>query len=555
MYIKNVFNIKNYKGLRNGLKVDFADTTYLVGDNAKNKTTIGSIPLWILTGYNMYGSNQEQVANDTVGLNSNTEASMTLIDNDGIEHIITRYKGKNNFVTLDGIKTTQENLTRFYKDVHAFICAYNPYYFRSLKLVSQRELLLRILPAISTKDAFNLLSKDEREILGGEVSDPKEFAKSRRAEIKSLKSDLDVITGSRDTYISIALQKEEEPKTFSKEQELSRLESEYEKLVTNSDEVVSLEDLQNEIKRLDNKIMNNVKIELKELQDKQKKEIEGLNNVSDISSTCPTCKQKIKNENLINALKINYTKSINSIAAKIKILQHDTQDLIDKKKMQVEKYNKLITPEMQEKSIKINELKERIKALQIEKTEIALFNNEASIKHKDIANAKKQVESINNEIKSINCKIELYDKQIKVANRLHLLTIQEQMKHANRYLNKVSIEFSRLNEGTGEIEDIYQVKYDGRNYEKLSKSYKMRADIEIANLINKITKINTPMFIDDIESITNINLTSNTQTILSIVIKYNELEILYSYQDVLIRERESINKKIAESSNLIEIAA
>jgi len=129
------------------------------------------------------------------------------------------------------------------------------------------------------------------------------------------------------------------------------------------------------------------------------------------------------------------------------------------------------------------------------------------------------------------------------------------MKHANRYLNKVSIEFSRLNEGTGEIEDIYQVKYDGRNYEKLSKSYKMRADIEIANLINKITKINTPMFIDDIESITNINLTSNTQTILSIVIKYNELEILYSYQDVLIRERESINKKIAESSNLIEIAA
>ena len=64
-----------------------------------------------------------------------------------------------------------------------------------------------------------------------------------------------------------------------------------------------------------------------------------------------------------------------------------------------------------------------------------------------------------------------------------------------------------------------------------------------------MVEIETPMFLDDVESITQIEFNSDIQTILSIVIKYNELEVLYSYPEVLKRERESINKKIEESSS------
>ena len=63
------------------------------------------------------------------------------------------------------------------------------------------------------------------------------------------------------------------------------------------------------------------------------------------------------------------------------------------------------------------------------------------------------------------------------------------------------------------------------------------------------------MFVDDVESITQLNNESGLQMILAIVIKYNDLEILYDYSDVLIRERDSINKKIEESSNLLQNAA
>ena len=555
MFIKNIFNVKNYKGLEDGFKVEFDEITYIVGDNAKNKTTIGSLPLWILTGYNIYGSNKEQVANDSIITGQNTIASMTIIDNQGSEHVITRCKGKDNFVMLDGIRTTQEILTRFYKDVHAFICSYYPNYFRSMDLAKQRELLLRILPAVSSEDAFKLLEKEEQEILEHPIADIKGFCKSKRAEIKEITSELDKLAGSKNMLINIAIQKEDNLKKFEKQSELDNLEKEYEKLIENTDNIVTLEEIEKDINRLDSKISNNIKIELQELQKRQKKELENLDNVTSVTSTCPTCKQEIKNENLIKALKITYKKNINTIAEKIESLKKETQELIDRKKKQIEKYRGLKTPQMQEKAKMRDEIKTKIDILQKEKSEIDLFNKEVELKHNEIVNAKKKIEEFDNLSKEMTETIDRYNNQLKIATRLNLLIIQEQMKKVNRYLKNVTIEFSSVNEETGEIMDVYEVKYKGRKYEKLSKSYKLRADIEIATLINKVTGINTPMFIDDVESITEIDTTNNIQTIMAIVIKFNDLEVLYDYSDVLTRERDSIIKKIEESSNLLQNAA
>lgn len=555
MFIKNIFNVKNYKGLEDGFKVEFDEITYIVGDNAKNKTTIGSLPLWILTGYNIYGSNKEQVANDSIITGQNTIASMTIIDNQGSEHVITRCKGKDNFVMLDGIRTTQEILTRFYKDVHAFICSYYPNYFRSMDLAKQRELLLRILPAVSSEDAFKLLEKEEQEILEHPIADIKGFCKSKRAEIKEITSELDKLAGSKNMLINIAIQKEDNLKKFEKQSELDNLEKEYEKLIENTDNIVTLEEIEKDINRLDSKISNNIKIELQELQKRQKKELENLDNVTSVTSTCPTCKQEIKNENLIKALKITYKKNINTIAEKIESLKKETQELIDRKKKQIEKYRVLKTPQMQEKAKMRDEIKTKIDILQKEKSEIDLFNKEVELKHNEIVNAKKKIEEFDNLSKEMTVTIDRYNNQLKIATRLNLLIIQEQMKKVNRYLKNVTIEFSSVNEETGEIMDVYEVKYKGRKYEKLSKSYKLRADIEIATLINKVTGINTLMFIDDVESITEIDTTNNIQTIMAIVIKFNDLEVLYDYSDVLTRERDSIIKKIEESSNLLQNAA
>ena len=100
----------------------------------------------------------------------------------------------------------------------------------------------------------------------------------------------------------------------------------------------------------------------------------------------------------------------------------------------------------------------------------------------------------------------------------------------------------------------YEVKIEKMEL-KLSKSYKLRADIEIATLLNKVLGIKTPMFVDDVESITGMKLPKDTQIIMAIVVKFNELEILDSYSEVLEREKRSIDKKIEENSNQLMEAA
>ena len=249
MIVKSIDNTIGYKGLRDGFRVKFdEEITYIVGDNFKTKSTILSVPLWVLTGYNMTGSNQEELIDDKRKYIKNVIAEITIIDNDGIEHTITRSKGKNNVVLLDGVRTSKEMLAKFYKDIQFFLCSYNPYRFNSLEHSKQKEILLRLLPPISKEDAFNLISKEEQEIIQEPILDNTGYSKSRREKIKELKYEITRYEGIKEGLIPTALVSEEEFKTFSKQDELNMLESEYEKILQGKNDLLNIDDIKEKIK-------------------------------------------------------------------------------------------------------------------------------------------------------------------------------------------------------------------------------------------------------------------------------------------------------------------
>ena len=134
----------------------------------------------------------------------------------------------------------------------------------------------------------------------------------------------------------------------------------------------------------------------------------------------------------------------------------------------------------------------------------------------------------------------------KPKTKLKILVIEAQKERIKKYLNKVDIEFSKVVKTTGEIVECCNIQYEGRDYKKLSKSQQARACLEISNVFNNISGINAPIFFDDAESTTDIQEIPNTQLIISLVIKYNKLEILYDYEDVLDRREKSIKKEIEE---------
>ena len=105
------------------------------------------------------------------------------------------------------------------------------------------------------------------------------------------------------------------------------------------------------------------------------------------------------------------------------------------------------------------------------------------------------------------------------------MIVKKQMDMVKSYLNRVKIVFSKVDEETGEIKDDYKIFYDDKEFNVLSLSEKIRATLEISNLINKIVGLNAPTFIDNAESITHYNDEFDNQVIIATVVKDQELFI------------------------------
>ena len=449
MIIKSIDDTRGYKGLPDGTKVVFNEKiTYIIGDNYKTKSTILSVPLWVMTGYSLNEGNQEDVSDDNRPNLRNVTAQITIIDNEGEEHSIFRSKGKSNYVLLDGIRTTREALSKFYKDIQFFLCAYNPYRFRSMKKDEQKELLLRLLPNIEKEEIFSLLSEEEQEILAEPILDAKEYNKEKRAKIKEIEFEIKRNEGIKESNLLTALKVEEKEKTFDKQMELLDLEAQYENLLKGGIGAFNLEDIKRKIKLLEEKLSKILKEDLVNAKEKKKKIEEKINNVSSVNSECPVCKQKIVNEALRKALERQYNKELETLDTSIEKLKQEAKDYLAEMNSKKALFNKLNTSENKEKLENITTLKEKIESLKEEKLEIEIYNQKVEAKRKEIRNAKLQIEKVEDAIKTLTQTKELYENQIVVAKKFRKLKIERQVKRVQNLLDKVTIDFYKVDTST-----------------------------------------------------------------------------------------------------------
>lgn len=449
MIIKSIDDTRGYKGLPDGTKVVFNEKiTYIIGDNYKTKSTILSVPLWVMTGYSLNEGNQEDVSDDNRPNLRNVTAQITIIDNDGEEHSIFRSKGKSNYVLLDGIRTTREALSKFYKDIQFFLCAYNPYRFRSMKKDEQKELLLRLLPNIEKEEIFGLLTEEEQEILAEPILDAKEYNKEKRAKIKEIEFEIKRNEGIKESNLLTALKVEEKEKTFDKQMELLDLEAQYENLLKGGIGAFNLEDIKRKIKLLEEKLSKILKEDLVNAKEKKNKIQEKLNNVSSVNSKCPVCKQKIVNEALRKVLERQYNKELETLETSIEKLKQEAKDYLAEMNSKKALFNKLNTSENKEKLENITTLKDKIESLKEEKLKIELYNQKVEAKSKEIRNAKLQIEKVEDAIKTLSQTKELYENQIVVAKKFRKLKIERQVKLIRNLLDKVTIDFYKVDTST-----------------------------------------------------------------------------------------------------------
>lgn len=547
MYIKKINNVVGYKDLPNGFNVEFDEnTTYIVGANFQKKTTVGSLFNWCLTGTSLTGKEKEQVANDTKKV-SNVIVDVTFVDNYGIEHRLVRDKGRELHLTLDGKEIEQGNLAQFYKNKDIFLVAHNPYYFWTLEPKEQKDLIRSILPNFEPLEAFELLEQYDKQILQKPIENLSSYTDKKNQEIDRLEKEYNRNIGMMEALKTIALEQEGNILEFNKEAELKELQEKYESISMNFDNS-NLEDLKRSIAGINRRLKEILTKDLSNILEQYNSKNNKLKDVDKEQSICPSCRQEIKDSESKEHLIKFFQKEMNKLKEKANTLKEEAKKLTADKKEKEAIYDKLNTLDMKVLQTEREKIKERIDILLKEKNDILYHNQEVQIKTKRIKEAKETLNVCNMAQKEIKEQLELNKLQKKIANKLKILVIEAQKEKIKEYLNKVDIEFSKVAKTTGEIIECCNIQYEGRDYKKLSKSQQARACLEISNVFNNISGINAPIFFDDAESTTDIQDIANTQLIISTVIKYNKLEVLYDYADVLDRKEKSIKKEIEDKS-------
>ena len=550
MYIKSINNVIGYKDLPDGLVIDFDDnTTYIVGDNFQGKTTVGSLFNWCLTGTSLDGNEKEQVANDETEV-SNVIVDMTFIDNYGIEHRLIRDKGKKMNLTLDGKEIKQEMLANFYQDKDIFLVCHNPYYFASLEPKNQKELIRRIIPSLSKEESFELLNEDDQKVIGSPIEHLGSYIDKKNEEINELQKEYNENIGRVEAYKNISFIQTGNIINFDKEDELKKLKERYETISMNLGNS-NLEDLQHSIERINERLEEIINVKLADITENYNSENQKLKNIDQEQSICPTCMQEIRDNKVKENLKLFYHRKLNMLQEKANNLKVDTKNLINERNEKQVLFEKLNTQDMKKIQEEKEKLKNQIDALEEEKNNILLHNKEVEAKQEQLKQANNNLEISKKVVEEIKKEIENAKKQKEIANKLKRLVIEKQRQKINNYLDKVDIQFCRENKSNDKISECCDIYYDGREYKKLSKSQQIRACLEISNLFNNLSEIKAPIFLDDAESITDIKQLSNTQMIISLVIKHNPLEILYDYIEVLDRKKKSIDREFEEKESYV----
>ncbi len=525
MVIKNIKTV-GFRKFEKEFKTDLYPISYITGKNTSGKTNVLYAIIWAFLGSNLTGDERVWLGNSKA---ENCYVEINFIDNNGKKHTLVRSKNKynntKNFILIDNKEVKQEDLVSFYSDKKLFLSILNPNYFTSKKPAEQKELLDRYLPQIDIHLVYEKLDDEEKKILEGVPEDITQYMSDLRADKKLNEDRIKNLRGKIEYAESIVNTELEEKKQFEKNEELTLAMQELSFL--NSENNRSDRDRQLEtVNSLEKELIQmetNIRKLSNEMSEGKKKYLVVKNS---IKSYCPTCEQEIKDDarnKTITKMRDDLEKAYyEKIDLEKDVLELKTKLNTEKCKLYAIKDNTQIKNRMTEVDL-------QIKRLEQEKSEIEKFNSSIDFKTKNIEDAKKDIESYENMISQHYKNINNIERAIKIIQKLYINYIEEKMKVATEHLKDVRIKYYSVLKESGELKDDFIITYNGNEFKNLSKSETIATALELSNMLNKVSGVNLPLFIDDSESCADYDFlnqySKDTQILIAKVNKGAELQI------------------------------
>lgn len=530
--------VKNFKN-HDYLKLEFNPIkTVILGDNGTGKTSIGEAIAFCLTGCDLYGT--ENVANKLMKKNKTDMYVKITVELDGKTYEIKREKNKGIEITVDGIRTSQIELyTKFVQDKSIFFSVFNPLYFTSLAPKDAKEILMKVLPEVSKEEVFkDMTTAAVNALKKYEFVTANTIIEAARARLKTLEENLVYLQGVIDTQKQFIAAEIPNEQTFN-EEDLKRLEEELlslQKNEVNTEKIEAEKKLAELRARLNAVPFEKPQIKDESLLEKQRQEllqeyykiINEINKLKPQIITCNRCGNKIQIESTEKQFlmkKLNEIKEKGTnVSAQLKLVKAENQRLIEEYNQKVENYKRQIQQEIQQledyiKNItdtevqkeadtkaKIEELQKKISELKEKQKEVITNNQTRATLLKQKEEAQRRIKEAEKEVEMNKKEINELKELIEYAKQYNAKKLEKESKIISKYLNKVSLQLQKVVKDTGEIKDDFKILYDGKEFGILSHSERIKAGLEIANLIMGLTNMKFPIFIDDAESITSYNM-------------------------------------------------
>lgn len=582
------------KGFKNHVEeksFDFNDYTVVIGDNGLGKTTVGEGLSYVMYGCSLTGNDKA----DSLLLNKASDKiyGSAVFEVYGKEHTIIRKRGKAVELYLDGKKTTQTELAKILPPKDVFLAIFSPEFFMTMGETKGRNFLMDVLPLISKEIVISKMGQfSAGKLQGVEFLNANVLLSEKRARLVTLDEELNYSQGAYDTKVlDLAAIVVPELKIFDSDRLLA-LKAKLKDVSSEEPEgLLDIDYLKSERTRLEKELIVldglscQDRLEDAASLEKALSNLEGvlsskqdmLNEMALDEGVCPHCYQAVSAKH-IEAVKSKMQAELNTVLDKISGIKAQITDMIKRNALiyaefakEVEEKKAALNKQISElciedftknnenilndfknaQLIRVAELEGTIRELETQRDAVNLHNTNRASTLKLKEQIERDIEKLGKDL--VNTK----EEKVQVIYIIDALKeynstfVKLQAEYMAQYLSKVTLRLQKLVKSSGEVKDCFEVLYEGREYKLLSNSERIKAGLEIANLIMGVTGVVVPIFVDNAESIT-LYSKPTTQVIESRVIKDQPLTIIDPAAQMIVTK--VVNIKALQDQQLATVA-
>lgn len=581
--------ISGFKSYQEPTDLNFGPLTTVTGGNGQGKTSIADAIAFAVTGLPFFGKRGIDRLHNEVNPDVSITLRF-VDGAGALHELTRFRRKDRMTIVYDGYEIRQSNLTDMFGERDVFLSILNPLYFIEELGDDGKNLLERYLPAISHEEVLAQLSEATRLALKNEsLLSPDVYLKKRREEIRGLEERIAYLSGQKDLAASqreghvqkvaeaeqrlTDLQAEEtalENRQFegldaaAMKEHLVELSSRYDELArdsrTDADaQQKKLQSLREKIARRQGEqyqpkyaaALAEEQAAVKALGAQYKKEGEAFKAFAP-GSVCPTCHRPVTAQTLPEvqaelkrsaAALLEAGKERQAYIAELQDLERKSRDTFEQFKADdLEKWRAEIAElERQGASVSADALaalRMEIQGLTAD-LEYGRLSQKEYDRMVECRELRRQTEAELAALKNIagqdpeefdraigEAREQIGETKRMIGNVALYVSKRAEMTFSKLKMNRVAISLYDVVKTTGEVKDAFQFTYQGRQYDRLSLSEKIRAGMEVSELMKRLTGRNYPVFVDNMESVDDLaNVRPTGQVIMARCVKGAALSV------------------------------